>query len=97
MIRSEAVHVSQIGFRSGDPDKSAFLSIWMGSGGGYKFQEGLNFSLINDITNEKVYTGKAVMQWEGAVPEMIGSKKITMEPMLYDLISAVSIFRELIG
>ena len=75
IVRSEAVHVSQIGFRSGDPDKSAFLSIWMGSGGGYKFQEGLNFSLINDITNEKVYTGKAVMQWEGAVPEMIGSRK----------------------
>ncbi|HUX97869.1 MAG TPA: glycoside hydrolase family 9 protein [Bacteroidales bacterium] len=74
VVRSEAVHVSQIGFRADDPDKNAFLSIWMGSGGGYSYQENLEFSLINDITNEKVYTGKTVMQWKGSVPELIGSK-----------------------
>lgn len=71
--RSEAVHVSQIGFRADDPDKNAFLSQWMGNGGGYTYPENLEFSLINEKTNERVFTGKAVMQWKGNVPEGIGT------------------------
>ncbi len=73
-VRSDAVHVSQIGFRADDPDKNAFLSLWMGNGGGYIYPENLEFYLINDKTNEKVFTGKAVMQWKGSDPEGIGSK-----------------------
>ncbi|MFC2126360.1 glycoside hydrolase family 9 protein [Bacteroidota bacterium] len=72
-VRSEAVHVSQIGFRTDDPDKNAFLSVWMGNGGGYDYPENIAFSLINDKTNERVFTGKAVMQWKGSVPEGIGT------------------------
>ncbi|NQU86258.1 MAG: hypothetical protein HQ541_10900, partial [Mariniphaga sp.] len=37
--RSEAVHVSQIGFRADDPEKNAYLSVWMGNGGGYTYPE----------------------------------------------------------
>jgi len=73
-VRSEAVHTSQIGFRADDPDKNAFLSVWMGNGGGYTYPDNLEFWLINDRTNEKVFTGKAIMQWKGNVPEGIGSK-----------------------
>jgi endoglucanase len=73
-VRSEAVHVSQIGFRADDPDKNAYLSVWMGNGGGYTYPENMTFSLINDKTNQKVFTGKAVMQWKGSVPEGIGTK-----------------------
>ncbi|HEX2974830.1 MAG TPA: glycoside hydrolase family 9 protein [Bacteroidales bacterium] len=73
-VRSEAVHVSQIGFRADDPDKNAFLSLWMGNGGGYTYPENLEFSLINDITNEMVFKGKAVMQWKAGDPEGIGTK-----------------------
>jgi endoglucanase len=72
--RSEAVHVSQIGFRADDPDKNAFLSLWMGNGGGYSYPENLEFSLINEKTNERVFKGLAVMQWKGDVPEGIGTK-----------------------
>jgi endoglucanase len=72
-VRSEAVHVSQIGFRADDLDKNAFLSIWMGNGGGNTYPENLGFSLINEKTNEKVFTGKAVMQWKGVDPEGIGT------------------------
>jgi endoglucanase len=72
-VRSEAVHTSQIGFRADDPEKNAFLSVWMGNGGGYTYAENLEFWLINDRTNEKVYTGKAVMQWKGSVSEGIGT------------------------
>jgi len=74
MVRSEAVHTSQIGFRADDPDKNAFLSVWMGNGGGYIYPEDLEFWLINDRTNEKVFNGKAVMQWKADRPEGIGSR-----------------------
>lgn len=74
-VRSEAVHTSQIGFRADDPDKNAFLSVWMGTGGGYTYPEGLEFWLIDDRTSEKVFTGKAVMQWKGSEPEGIGTRK----------------------
>jgi endoglucanase len=72
-VRSEAVHVSQIGFRADDPDKNAYLSLWMGNGGGYTYPENLAFWLVNDKTNEKVFSGKALMQWKGSVPEGIGT------------------------
>lgn len=73
-VRSEAVHGSQIGYRSDDPDKNSFLSMWMGSGGAYTYPENLGFSLIDDATNTEVFSGKAVLQWEGSIPEGIGSK-----------------------
>jgi endoglucanase len=73
-VRSEAVHVSQIGFRADDPDKNAFLSIWIGTGGGYTFSEIPGFSLIDDKANETVYTGIGVLQWKGSEPEGVGSK-----------------------
>ena len=72
-VHSEAVHVSQIGFRSDDPEKNGYLSLWMGNGGGYAYPENLEFSLINDKTNERVFKGKAVMQWKGSVPEGVGT------------------------
>ncbi len=74
-VRSDAVHVSQIGFRADDPDKNAFLSLWMGNGGGYTYPENPGFSLIDEKTNKKVFTGKAVMQWKGSNPEGIGTSK----------------------
>jgi endoglucanase len=72
-VRSEAVHTSQIGFRADDPDKNAYLSVWMGNGEGYIYPDNITFSLINDKTNQRVFTGKAVMQWKGSVPEGIGT------------------------
>lgn len=72
--RSEAVHVSQIGFRADDPDKNAFLSVWMGNGGGYTYPESIEFSIVNDNTNERVFKGKGVVHWKGDVAEGIGTK-----------------------
>ncbi|MGC8640107.1 MAG: glycoside hydrolase family 9 protein [Isosphaeraceae bacterium] len=59
--RSEAVHVSQIGFRPDDPVKIAFLSCWMGNGGGLSYQAGLPFSVINDATCEVVFRGRTIL------------------------------------
>ena len=60
-LRSEAVHISQIGFRPDDPVKIAFLSCWMGNGGGLTYQAGLPFSVINDVTCEVIFHGKTVL------------------------------------
>jgi endoglucanase len=46
----------------------------MGNGGGYTYPADISFSLINDKTNQRVFTGKGVMQWKGSVPEGIGTK-----------------------
>ncbi len=57
--RSEAVHVSQIGFRPDDPLKVGYLSTWMGNGGGLDYTDGLSFQLVNEQTNTPVYSAKA--------------------------------------
>jgi endoglucanase len=56
-LRSEAVHVSQIGFRPDDPAKRAFLSCWLGSGGPLKYPESTKFWLIDQQTDDVVYEG----------------------------------------
>lgn len=56
--RSEALHVSQAGFRPDDPVKFATLSGWLGTGGPLTY-EGLDqFSLIDAITGEEVFQGE---------------------------------------
>ena len=57
-MRSEAVHVSHIGFHPDDPAKVAFLSCWMGSGGSLKYDNGLDYHIVDDKTGTVVYSGK---------------------------------------
>lgn len=56
--RSEAVHVSHLGFAPSDTAKVAFLSTWMGNGGKLEYPNGLNFAIVDQKTNRKVFTGK---------------------------------------
>jgi len=56
--RSEAVHVSHIGFRPDDPVKIAFLSLWMGSGGGLEYSNDTKFHIINEKTGDDKLNGK---------------------------------------
>ncbi|MBN1384546.1 MAG: glycoside hydrolase family 9 protein [Elusimicrobia bacterium] len=56
-MRSEAIHVTQVGFRPDDPAKVGFLSVWLGDMGAYAYPEGLEFHLLNE-ENEFVYKGK---------------------------------------
>lgn len=58
--RSEAVHVSQIGFDPDDDVKVAFLSTWLGEGDGnpnVSYQAGQTFWLVDEVTNQIVYSG----------------------------------------
>jgi endoglucanase len=57
LARSEAVHVSQLGFRPSDPAKVAFLSCWMGDGGPLDYPAGLAFRVLHDESGEAVYEG----------------------------------------
>jgi len=57
-MRSEAVHVSHIGFRPDDPVKVAFLSLWMGSGGPVDFKEKTPFYILDDKSGDTVFKGE---------------------------------------
>lgn len=46
-LRSEALHVSHLGFRPDDPAKVAFLSCWLGSGGAVAYPDGLTFRVVD--------------------------------------------------
>jgi endoglucanase len=54
--RSEAVQISQLGFRPDDPTKVAFLSTWMGDGGGLDYPVGQKFWLM-DGGGQHVFEG----------------------------------------
>lgn len=57
--RSRAVHVSHIGFRPDDPAKVAFLSAWMGMGGGVTYKAGRTFRVVEGDTGRAAFTGRA--------------------------------------
>jgi endoglucanase len=64
-IRSEAVHVSQIGFDIHDPLKVAFLSTWLGDNTasttenqGVTYAAGTKFYVVDEATGQRVYSGE---------------------------------------
>ncbi len=67
---SEAVHVSQIGFRPDDPLKLATLSLWLGDGGGMKYAEGLPFSVIRINDGSVVFSGHTQLAKAADDPEL---------------------------
>jgi endoglucanase len=56
-VRSEAVHVSHLGFHPDDPAKVAFLSCWMGSGGPLEYSGDLAFQVVTEGGNDLVFSG----------------------------------------
>lgn len=70
-VRSEAIHVNQIGFRPDDPVKRAFLSVWLGTGGVLRYESSLAFSLVDDKTGKAVYNGKVVLAKDVDEPEQM--------------------------
>ncbi len=66
-VRSDSVHVNQNGYRPDDPYKRATLSVWLGTGGAWRFAEGLRFSLVEEASRTAVFTGavERVMDVDG--------------------------------
>ena len=62
-VRSEAVHVNQIGYRPTDPVKRAFVSCWMGTGGALKLPAQMKFSVVDDATGKAVFSGQSSDLW----------------------------------
>ncbi len=56
-ISSDAIHVNQIGYRPDDPVKRAFLSTWMGTGGGLNYPANLRFHLVDANSGAAAYSG----------------------------------------
>ncbi len=55
-VRTDALHATQIGHRPDDPHKVAYLSMWLGTGGGMAYDAD-RFELI-DESGAAVYTGE---------------------------------------
>jgi endoglucanase len=69
ITRSEAVHVSQIGYRPDDPAKRGYLSVWLGTGGARRYDPAPGFRLVDDQTGAAVFEGKAVLAVAADQPE----------------------------
>jgi len=61
LLRSEAVHVSHLGFRPDDPAKVAFLSCWMGDGGAAAYEPGMQFAVIDTVSRKVVLRGQTAL------------------------------------
>lgn len=66
---SEAVHVSEVGYRPDDPFKRAYLSCWRGTGGGQTYGESLTYRVVDSATGRAVYSGAAVLGKAASEPE----------------------------
>ncbi|MDA3963336.1 MAG: glycoside hydrolase family 9 protein [Planctomycetota bacterium] len=58
-VVTESVHVTHLGFRPDDPSKHAYLSLWLGTGGAYDFNDQQAFELIDHNTGSTVFSGQA--------------------------------------
>jgi endoglucanase len=83
--RSEAIHVSQLGFRPDDPSKVAFLSTWMGTGGGLSYgnpnQEPRVFWLRDAQSGRTVFKGKTSLRRNQAETEDPKDKNYNATPV----------------
>jgi len=70
-VRSDAVHVNQIGYRPDDPLKRAFVSCWLGTGGSMKLPESIRFAILEDASNKKVFEGTGEVHFPADRPELM--------------------------
>ena len=81
--RSDAVHISQVGFRPDDPAKRGYLSQWMGLGGGISYTEQKEFELL-DEADQTVFRGKIVLQHDG-LPVPLEQSAVTVHSPVYEM------------
>lgn len=74
-VRSEAVHASHVGYHPAAPFKRAYLSIWLGTGGGYDDANIDSFELLDAKTNQPVFTGKVQLGKAKDAPEQLKEEK----------------------
>jgi len=90
-LRSEAVHVSQVGYRPDDPFKRAYLSCWRGTGGGQTYSELPGFKVIDSLSGSILYKGKAVIGKLASEPErMVRDENFVRADVLWMDFTAVN-------
>ena len=67
-LRTEAIAVNQVGYHPAQPEKKAFLALWMGTGGGVDYSAFKTFHVIDDTTGKPVFTGPISLRSK-AVPD----------------------------
>lgn len=75
---SEAVHVTQVGFRPDDPVKQGYLSTWLGDGGALDYGAGRTFQLVEDSTSAVVYAGEVILTKSAETKDVIGQKNFSL-------------------
>ncbi len=66
---TEAVHISQVGYRPDDPFKRAYLSCWRGTGGNQDYQLPLKFHVIDTQSGTSVFNGPVRLGRLSSEPE----------------------------
>lgn len=82
-LMSEAIHVSQLGYRQDDPSKKAYLSQWMGLGGGVNYDGIREFFLINEA-GERVFKGIPTLNHTGEIVP-VGNDEISSLSPVYEM------------
>ncbi len=72
-LRTEAIAVNQVGYHPDQPEKIAFLSLWLGSAGGVDYSAFKKFHVIDAATGKPVFTGDIVRR----APAVPGQKQAT--------------------
>lgn len=97
-LRSEAIHVNQLGHRPDDPSKKAYLSTWMGLGGGVSYDDIRDFFII-DEKDRRVFQGSVALNHTGEIIP-IGKDEISSLCPVYEMdysdFSDEGIFRVLV-
>lgn len=65
---TDALHVTQIGFRPDDPVKLAYLSCWTGEGG-LEYPVGATFHVVDDVSGAVALEGKVALSRAASEPE----------------------------
>lgn len=74
-VRSEAIHVTQIGYRPDDPYKRTCISLWLGTGGAHRYEAIDTFQLLDADTRKTVFTGDARIGFPAGRPEKLKVEK----------------------
>jgi endoglucanase len=76
LLRSEAIHVTQVGFHPNDPVKKGFLSFWTGDGGGVTYSENLPFNLVDCNSGLIVFQGATELFKRNSNPDNVSKTDI---------------------
>lgn len=71
--RTEALHVSHVGFHPDDPFKRAFLSLWLGDGGAMAYHQP-TFEIRDRRSGRLVYTGRIAAALDAGDPENLSGR-----------------------